>query len=208
LNDAERLNQDGALRALLGVEKLPDQNSLGEWLRAIGEPGWKALRRLGRQFVQWAVTHTKKARLWVNEWLECFFDDSQIEVSGPWFEGAAINDEGNWALSWQSLWVGAFLVDRVLGATSQRKESMSSESAGRDVSNQLPWLLESNRALWQEHQSYLYADSASRPVTTWKRSRRPLTAGARATTNGLALGSKSRGIARQRLERDGVVALA
>lgn len=161
LNDAERLDQDEALRALLGVEKVPDQNTLGEWLRAIGEPGWKALRRLSREFVVWTLKRAKKERLLVNEWLECFFDDSQIEVSGSWFEGAAINYEGHWALSWQSLWVGPFLVDGVLGATSERKESMASESAGRDVSNQLPSLLESNRAVWKDYKSYLYADSAS-----------------------------------------------
>ena len=45
LADAERLNQDVPFKALLGVEKLPDPTSIGEWLRDMGEPGWQALRR-------------------------------------------------------------------------------------------------------------------------------------------------------------------
>ena len=54
LADAERLNQDVPFKAFLGVEKLPDQTSIGEWLRDMGEPGWQALRRISRDFVQWA----------------------------------------------------------------------------------------------------------------------------------------------------------
>jgi len=34
---------------------VPDQSALGEWLRAIGEPGWQALRQLTREFVAWTV---------------------------------------------------------------------------------------------------------------------------------------------------------
>jgi len=39
---------------------------------------------------------------------ECFFDDTQIELSGSFFKGAAMNYEGNLALSWQVLLVGPF----------------------------------------------------------------------------------------------------
>ena len=39
---------------------------------------------------------------------ECFFDDTQIELSGSSFEGAAINYEGHLALSWQVLLSGPF----------------------------------------------------------------------------------------------------
>jgi len=55
LADAERLNEDGPLKALLGVEKLPDQRAVGQWLRDIGEPGGQALRRINRDFVPWAL---------------------------------------------------------------------------------------------------------------------------------------------------------
>ena len=42
LADAERLNEDEPLKAFLGVEKLPDQTALGEWLRKGVEKVWGA----------------------------------------------------------------------------------------------------------------------------------------------------------------------
>ena len=161
LADVERLNEDEPLKAFLGVAKFPDQSALGEWLRALGEPGWLALRQIAREFVAWTLPQVKAERLLQAGRLESFFDDTQIEVSGKWFEGAAINYEGNWALSWQTLWVGPLVADQVLGATSVTKDSPASDAAGRDVSNQLPGLLTANRALWEKYTSYLYADSAS-----------------------------------------------
>ena len=161
LADAERLDQDLALKALLGIEKFPDQTALGEWLRAIGTEGWSALRQLSREFVQWALLQIEPGRLRHCGRLECFFDDTQIEVSGPSFQGAKINYEGNLALSWQMLWTGPFLADSILGATSQRQESASSEQAGQDVSGCLPELLRQNQHLWRGQGSYLYTDSAS-----------------------------------------------
>jgi hypothetical protein len=65
------------------------------------------------------------------------------------------------ALSWQTLWVGPFLVDGILGSPSEHKEPVYSEQCGNDVSAYLPMMLEKNRALWAGAQSYLYADSAS-----------------------------------------------
>ena len=161
LTDAERLNEDGPLLALLGVEKLPDQTAAGEWLRDIGEPGWQALRRMNRDFVQWALGQAAPARYRHLGRTECFFDDTQIEVSGPSFAGAAINYEGNLALSWQVLLVGPFLADHILGATSATKESPASDQAGKDVSHRLPELLKANAVLWTKAESYLYTDSAS-----------------------------------------------
>lgn len=168
LADVERLNEDEPLKAFLGTPKVPDQSALGEWLRALGEPGWRALRQLTREFVAWTLQQAKPARYRQAERLEMFFDDTQIEVSGDWFQGAAINYEGNWSLSWQTLWVGPLVADQVLGATSQTKESPASDAAGRDVSNQLPGLLRANRHLWKEHTSYLYADSASSAGAYWQ----------------------------------------
>jgi hypothetical protein len=92
---------------------------------------------------------------------ECFFDDTQIEVSGPSFEGAAINYEGKLALSWQVLLVGPFLADQILGATSDTKESPTSDQAGKDVSNRRPELLAANASLGTQAESCLYTDSAS-----------------------------------------------
>jgi len=81
--DGERLDEDDSLKRLLGVKKIPDQSALGEWLRAIGESGREALRRITREFVAWTSARVKRERLLVSGRLECFFDDTQIEVSGP-----------------------------------------------------------------------------------------------------------------------------
>ena len=161
LADAERLNDDGPLKAFLGLAKFPDQTAVGQWLRDIGEPGWQALRRINRAFVQWALERAAPARYQHAGRTECFFDDTQIEVSGSSFEGAAMNYEGNLALSWQVLLTGPFVADQILGATSATKESPASDQAGKDVSSRLPELLEANASLWPKEQSYLYADSAS-----------------------------------------------
>lgn len=161
LADAERLNEDGPLKAFLGVEKFPDQTALGEWLRGIGEPGWQALRRINRAFVQWAFERAEPARYQHAGRTECFFDDTQIEVNGTSFEGAAMNYEGDLALSWQVLLCGPFVADQILGATSETKESPASDQAGKDVSSRLPELLEANASLWCKEKSYLYTDSAS-----------------------------------------------
>lgn len=161
LADAERLNDDGPLKAFLGLEKFPDQSAVGEWLRDLGEAGWLALRRLNRDFAQWALERAEPARYQHAGRTECFFDDTQIEVHGPSFEGAAINYEGNLALSWQVLLVGPFMADQILGATSDTKESPASDQAGKDVSGCLPQLLEANAPLWSKADSYLYTDSAS-----------------------------------------------
>jgi hypothetical protein len=161
LADAERLNEDLALKALLGIERFADQTSLGEYLREASPLGVAAGRRIGREFVAWILSQANPRRLQHAGRLESFFDDTQIEVSGKCFEGAKINYEGNLALSWQTLFVGSLLADQVLGATSTTKESPASDQAGKDVSAALPELLAANRHLWQDQPSYLYTDSAS-----------------------------------------------
>jgi len=40
-----------AIERLLGVKKISDQSSLGDWLRAIGDPGRDPLRQIRREFV-------------------------------------------------------------------------------------------------------------------------------------------------------------
>jgi len=135
LADAERLNDDGPLLALLGLEKFPDQTAVGEWLRDLGEPGWQALRRLSRDFVQWAFERAKPARYQHAGRTECFFDDTQIELSGSTFEGAAINYEGNLSLSWQVLLCGPFVADQILGATS----NISARGASAITSGPARW---------------------------------------------------------------------
>lgn len=119
------------------------------------------MRRINRDFVQGALSQAEPARYRHLGRTECFFDDTQIEVSGPSFEGAAINYEGKLALSWQVLLVGPFLAEQIVRATSDAKESPASDQAGQDVSNRLPELLAANTSLWSKAESYLYIDSAS-----------------------------------------------
>jgi hypothetical protein len=77
-----------------------------------------------------------------------FFDDTQLEVSGKHFEGAALNYNGDVALSWQTLWVGPLLTDSHVGSP-------------KDVSDQLLPMLARNRPLWREKPAHFYADSGS-----------------------------------------------
>lgn len=161
LADAGRLEDDESLKAILGVKKFPDETALGEWLRNVGEPGADALRQMVREFVSWALCRAKPERLLHAGQLECFFDDTQLEVSGHCFEGARLNYAGNVALSWQTLWVGPFLADGVIGSPSEHKEPLKSTDTGKDVSAWLPEMLQRNQSLWAEQTSYLYADSAS-----------------------------------------------
>jgi len=161
LADAGRLNEDEALKALLGVEAFADESTLGEWLREVGPTGWEAVRQINRELVAWTLARAEPGRYLHTGRLEGFFDDTQIEVSGKHFEGAKINYEGDLALSWQTLWAGPLLADGIPGATSETKESPCSEEAGKDVSNCLPEMLRANAGLWEGRRGYLYTDSAS-----------------------------------------------
>lgn len=116
LLEVEALNEDEALKSFLGIERFPDESSVGEWLRNVGEPGVEAVRKIVRDFVAWAFAQADEARYLHAGQMECFFDDTQLEVYGRTFEGARINYEGKLALGWQTLWVGPFLVDGVLGS--------------------------------------------------------------------------------------------
>jgi len=155
LAEVEKLSEDEALKACLGVKRFPDESSVGEWMRHVGEKGAEAIRRIVREFVEWSFAQADGARYRHGGQVECFFDDTQIEVSGRTFEGATINYEGELALSWQTLWVGPFLADGFLGANG-------------DVSSQMEALFRANGHLWKPAEAYLYADSASSAGTYLK----------------------------------------
>jgi len=148
LADAERLNDEPLARQMAGVEKFADQTHLGEWLRKQSDASVRAFWQLISQFVQWVIARADAARWTYAGRAEVFFDDTQIEVFGPSFEGAQINYEGHLALSWQTLWLGPFLVDGQLGSPG-------------DVSSALPSMLQEHRGLWQERSSDFLADSGS-----------------------------------------------
>lgn len=148
LADAERLNDEPLVRQLARVEHFADQTQLGEWLRKQSDASIAALWRLIRDFISWVVARADAARWTYAGRAEVFFDDTQIEVFGPSFEGAQINYNGDLSLSWQTLWFGPFLADGQLGSPG-------------DVSGALPTMLEQNRPLWAERQSDFLADSGS-----------------------------------------------
>lgn len=148
LSDSEALNDDPLARELFGVGKFADQSQVGEWLREQSAESVAALRQLLHQFVTWVWQQAEPRRLLHGGQREVFFDDTQLEVSGKHFEGAALNYNGDVALSWQTLWVGPLLTDSHVGSP-------------KDVSDQLLPMLERNRCLWQGMKAHFYADSGS-----------------------------------------------
>jgi len=148
LSDSEALNDDPLARELFGVKKFADQTQVGQWLREQSEESVVGLRKLLQEFVVWVWVQADARRLLHCGQREVFFDDTQLEVFGKQFEGAAINYNGDLALSWQTLWVGPLLTDSQVGRPG-------------DVSDQLLPMLERNRPLWQGRAAYFYADSGS-----------------------------------------------
>jgi hypothetical protein len=148
LSDSEALNDDPLARELFGVGKFADQSQVGQWLREQSVASVAALRQLLQEFVAWVWQQAEPRRLLHSGQREVFFDDTQLEVTGKQFEGAAINYQGNLALSWQTLWVGPLLADSHVGSPA-------------DVSDQLLPMLERNRALWRGQPAHFYADSGS-----------------------------------------------
>jgi len=148
LSDSEALNDDPLARELFGVGKFADQSQVGEWLREQSEESVTALRQLLHELVAWVWQEADPRRLLHSGQREVFFDDTQLEVSGKQFEGAAINYHGERALSWQTLWVGPLLTDSHVGSPG-------------DVSDQLRPMLERHRSLWQGSPAHFYADSGS-----------------------------------------------
>jgi hypothetical protein len=148
LADVEALGEDRALLDLLGLREVPDQTTLGEWLRALGSDGARALKELNRRFCQWVLREAPGPR-WLHggeeEW---FFDDTQIEVTGRKFEGAAINYNGDLALGWQTLWRGPLIVECSLGGQ-------------RDVGECFAEFCRTSAAMREDGRHYLYADSGS-----------------------------------------------
>lgn len=148
LSDTERLNEDALVKELAGVKRFADESTVGEWLRAQTPESLEQLGQLTRQFVQWVIERVEPGRWLQAGQRELFFDDTQIEVTGRKFEGAKLNYEGQMALSWQTLWLGPFLLDQRL------------DSPG-EVSAQLCAFLDHNQSFWQGRPAYFYADSGS-----------------------------------------------
>lgn len=148
LADAERIGQDPVLLESVGLEKVADQTTLGEWLRGQTAESVRLLCKLNSDFVKEAMAESKPARVRHGGELEVFFDDTQIEVYGKKIEGARLNYNGDLALSWQALWAGPFLLDQELGGFGTVSECQRA-------------LIDEHRALWVGSKSHFYADSGS-----------------------------------------------
>jgi len=51
--DFERLNDEPGLKRFLGIKRFPDETTLGQWMRGIGNEGAEALMRINREFIAW-----------------------------------------------------------------------------------------------------------------------------------------------------------
>ena len=153
LSDAGRLGGDKALGELLGMDRWAEETTIGGWLRAQTDVALREFWSIIREFVGWAIERAKSSRIRRNGELEVFFDDTQIEVQGKYFEGVAKNYEGKIFYSWQTLWLGPFVADAEWGKGS------------RPVSETLETLLESTASLWEKDAAAgtarFYADSGS-----------------------------------------------
>lgn len=148
LADAERIGQDAVLLESVGLEKVADQTTLGEWLRAQTSQSVEGLCALNSVFVKEVLAACKPARVRHGGELEVFFDDTEIEVYGKKIEGARLNYNGDLALSWQTIWAGPFLLDQELGGFNTVAECQEE-------------LVNAHRDLWARQKSYFYADSGS-----------------------------------------------
>jgi len=153
LSDAGRLGNDKALGQLLGMDRWADDTTIGEWLRAQDAFGLRRFQELVRSFVAWVLKRAKPSRVRSHGELLVFFDDTEIEVEGRYFEGTGVNHNGDTAYSWQTMWVGPFVADTEWGP------------GNRNPSESLGVLLESTAALWEKDaaagRARFHADSAS-----------------------------------------------
>ena len=153
LADAERIGRDGALMQLLGMAKCADASTLGQWLRAQSLPGLHELQQINRDLVAWSLAKADPKRVRHNGKLPCFFDDTEIELQGRYFEGSAMNYNGDTAYSWQTFWCGPFIADQILDA------------GNINVSEHLPALLNDTQRIWDDAalmgEAHFYADSGS-----------------------------------------------
>jgi hypothetical protein len=155
LADAERFNEEPLAKLLARVPAFADQTTVGEWLRAQSPQTVAAFWELIRQFVNWVLARADARRWTYCGRAEVFFDDTQLEVSGPSFQGARVNYNGDLALSWQTFWFGPFLTDSHL------------DSPG-EVSAALPAMLERTaaaqpEAVWGTPQAAVWRDGL--PIT-------------------------------------------
>lgn len=63
LDDLRHIRDDQALCRLLGMKKIPQADSMGDWLRRQGQAGVKAVTEINRAVIQLALHHRKEVTL-------------------------------------------------------------------------------------------------------------------------------------------------
>lgn len=63
LDDLRHIRQDEALRLLLGMQQVPESDSVGDWLRRLGHNGVKAVGEVNRLVLQASLHNCKKVTL-------------------------------------------------------------------------------------------------------------------------------------------------
>jgi len=63
LDDLRYIREDQALCRLLGIKQIPQSDSMGDWLRRVGEIGVTASTEINRHLIQLALHHRKEVTL-------------------------------------------------------------------------------------------------------------------------------------------------
>lgn len=63
LDDLRHIREDEALRTLLGISQVPESDSLGDWLRRLGQQGVLATVEINRLLLKRSLYHCKKVTL-------------------------------------------------------------------------------------------------------------------------------------------------
>lgn len=71
LDDLQYIRQDKALRLLLGLNQVPESDSLGDWLRRIGQSGVSAVTEVNRTLLKRTLHKIKTVTLDIDAMLAC-----------------------------------------------------------------------------------------------------------------------------------------
>lgn len=153
--DAGRLAKDAALGKLIGLPKMADETTLCKWLNAQTAESVARMWEINRQFLGWVFKQLPQEQLRdKNGKMSVFFDDTEVELDGHYFENSAVNYNGDTAYSFQTVWLcGRWLASGKLDKGSE------------DCSKHLRPLLLESKELWHPHaehgNAHFYADSGS-----------------------------------------------
>lgn len=90
--DAGRLAKDSALGKLIGLPKMADETTLCKWLNAQTAESVARMWEINRKFLDWVFKQVPQEQLRdTNGKMSVFFDDTEVELDGHYFENSAVN---------------------------------------------------------------------------------------------------------------------